>query len=161
DTKLLQRLAGTYKFSVYVEAYKGYLVTFKVKEDGFYLVTATNEVKLNAHSPTEFSFRGSTFTFILDEKGKPKYFKHLYPSGIDFVPFNDSPDEEAGPNKKEWQDFIGEYSYKINDDTINVSVMIKNGYLYLDRSGGFKLNEYKPGLFFTADGEPVIFQGGR
>src|SRR5262249_13195334 len=64
-------------------------------------------------------------------------------------------------NKKIWQDFVGEYSYKINDDTLNVSVMIKNGYLYLDRWGGLKLTEYKPGIFFTPDGEPVIFQSDR
>jgi CubicO group peptidase (beta-lactamase class C family) len=161
DTKLLQRLAGTYQFSRNMEAFKGALVTFKVKEDGFYLVSATNEVKLNAHSPTEFSFHGSKFTFFLDEKGKPKGIQILASAGIEIVAFNDSPDEEAGPNKKEWQDFVGEYTYKINDDTLKVSVMIRNGYLYLDRWGGLKLNEYKPGLFFTPDGEVVIFQSDR
>src|SRR5262245_46230601 len=41
------------------------------------------------------------------------------------------------------------------------SVMIKNGYLYLEGWGGLKLTEYKPGLFFTADGEAVIFQNDR
>jgi hypothetical protein len=114
---------------------------------------------------TEFSFRGSKFTFILDEKGRPKGVQVLsssgYDSNVEFMPFNDSPDEEAGPNKKEWQDFVGEYSHEADGDTFNVSVMIKNGYLYLDRLGGLKLNEYKPGVFFTADGEAVIFQGAR
>jgi CubicO group peptidase (beta-lactamase class C family) len=165
DTKLLQQLAGTYQFSRYQEAFKGHLATFKVKEDALYIVTAAHEVKLNAHSPTEFTRRGLKFTFILDEKGKPRGIQYIYPSGSgssgEFWPFNDNPDEEAGPNKKEWQDFVGEYTYKINDDTLKVSVMIKNGYLYLDRWGGLKLNEYKPGLFFTPDGEAVIFQGDR
>jgi CubicO group peptidase (beta-lactamase class C family) len=166
DTKFLQQLAGTYKFSRYQEAFKGHLATFKVKEDGLYIVTAAHEVKLNAHSPTEFTRRGLKFTFILDEKGKPRGIQYLYPFGSgssgEFWPFNDNPDEEAGPNKKEWQDFVGEYSRnKINHGSPSVSVMIKNGYLYFNDQGGLKLNEYKPGLFFTPDGEAVIFQGDR
>jgi CubicO group peptidase (beta-lactamase class C family) len=36
-----------------------------------------------------------------------------------------------------------------------------NGYLYLRDGGGLKLFEYKPGIFFTADGEAVIFHGDR
>ena len=159
DTKLLQRLAGTYQLR------EELLLPFKVKEDGLYVVYGTNEGRLNAHSPTEFSFRGSKFTFILDEKGRPKGVQVIssagYDSNVEFLPFNDNPDEEAGPNKKEWQDFVGKYSLEADGDTFNVSVMIKNGYLYLDRSGGLKLTEYKPGIFFTPDGEALIFQGAR
>jgi hypothetical protein len=119
-------------------------------------------VKLNAHSPTEFIAEGGKYTFALNEKGKPKGVQVLYPYSIEFMPFNDSPDEETGPNKKEWQDFVGEYSRnKVAHGSPGVSVMIKNGYLYLDRWGGLKLNEYKHGFFFTADGEAVIFQGDR
>jgi CubicO group peptidase (beta-lactamase class C family) len=162
DTKLLQRLAGTYK------PFWRPLLTFKVKEDGLYVVSGTNEGRLNAHSPTEFSLRRSKFTFILDEKGKPKGVQVLgsggYDSNVEFMPFNDTPDEEAGPNKKEWQGFVGEYSREADGDTFNVRVMIKNGYLYylsLEDGGGMKLNEYKPGIFFTGEGEAVIFQGDR
>jgi len=159
DTKLLQRLEGTYQLR------EELLVAFKVKKDGLYVVSGTNEGRLNAHSPNEFSFRGSKFTFILDEKSRPKGVQVLsssgYDSNVEFMPFNDNPDEGAGPNKKEWQDFVGEYSHEADGDTFNVSVMIKNGYLYLDRLGGLKLFEYKPGLFFTPDGEAVIFPGDR
>jgi CubicO group peptidase (beta-lactamase class C family) len=167
DTKLLQRLAGTYKFSTYQEAFKGYLATFKVKEDGLYLVPETYEVRLNAHGPTEFTKRGFKFIFILDEKGKPRGVQYLYPSAsgysVEFWPFNDNPDEEAGPDKKEWHGLVGEYSrYKINTHgSPNINVMTKNGYLYFKDQGGLKLDEYKPGLFFTPDGEAVVFQGDR
>jgi CubicO group peptidase (beta-lactamase class C family) len=157
DTKLLQRLAGTYKLR------DEELATFKVKEDGLYKVSGTNELKLNAHNPTEFTSDGRKYTFILDEKGRPKGVQILTSFGVEFWPFNDNPDEEAGPNKKEWQDFVGEYSRKSDTETFNVSIVIKNGYLYFNREGwgGFKLNEYKPGIFFTADGKAVIFQGDR
>jgi CubicO group peptidase (beta-lactamase class C family) len=161
DPKLLQRVAGTYQFNRDMEAFKGPLITFKVREENLYLVSATAEVKLNAVSPTEFMFRDQKYKFILGEKGKPRGLQVVASAGIEFVAFNDSPYEEAGPDKKEWQDFVGEYLYKINDDILKVSVIIKNGYLYIDRSGGLKLDEYKPGLFFTADGEPVIFQDDR
>jgi CubicO group peptidase (beta-lactamase class C family) len=157
DTKLLQRLAGTYKLRDEM------LVTFKVKEDSLYKVSGATEVKLNAHGPTEFTADRGKYTFILDEKGRPKGVQIFGSSGVDFWPFNDGPYEEAGPNKKEWQDFVGEYSRKADGETFNVSVTIRNGYLYLDMKdwGRFKLNEYKPGIFFTADGKAVIFQGAR
>jgi CubicO group peptidase (beta-lactamase class C family) len=157
DTKLLQRLAGTYKLRDEM------LVTFKVKEESLYKVSGTTEVKLNAHSPTEFTAGGGKYTFILDENGRPKGVRIFGSSGVQFWPFNDSSDEEAGPDKKEWQDFVGEYSSKADTGTFNVSVTIKNGYLYLDMKdwGWFKLTEYKPGIFFTADGKSVIFQGAR
>jgi len=154
DIKLLQRLVGTYKP-------RGSLVAFKIKDDGLYRVSGTTDEKLNAHSPTEFTSGGGKYTFILDEKGKPTGVRILNTSGLEFIPFNDSPDEEAGPNKKEWQDFAGEYLCTVCGGTVKASVKIKNGYLYLDRSGGLKLFEYKPGFFFTADGEAVIFQGDR
>jgi CubicO group peptidase (beta-lactamase class C family) len=157
DTKLLQRVAGTYKLRDEM------LATFKVKEESLYKVSGTTEVKLNAHSPTEFTAGGGKYTFILDEKERPKGVRIFGSSGVQFWPFNDSPDEEAGPNKKEWQDFVGEYSRKAESETHNVSVTIKNGYLYLNMKdwGWFKLNEYQPGIFFTADGKSVIFQGDR
>ena len=153
ETKLLQRLEGTYKP-------RSAVVTFKVKENGLYRVSGTTDEKLNAHSPMEFTSGGRKYTFFLDEKGNSKGVQVLDFSGVYFMPINDRPGEEAGPNKKEWQDFVGEYSYKFRGDTTKASVMIKNGYLYLEGWGGLKLTEYKPGLFFTADGEAVIFQNG-
>jgi CubicO group peptidase (beta-lactamase class C family) len=157
DTKSLQRLVGTYKLRDEM------LVTFKVKGDSLYKVSGTTEVKLNAHSPTEFTVVGGKYTFILDERGRPKCVQVLGSYGVELWPFNDSPYEEAGPNKKEWQDFVGEYSRKADSETFNVSVMVKNGYLYLDMKdwGCFKLMEYKSGIFFAADGKSVIFHSDR
>jgi len=150
---LLQRLEGTYKP-------RGSVAPFKVKGNDLYRVSGTTGTKLKAHSPTEFSSDDQKYTFFLDEAGNPKGVHVLSFSGVEFMPINDRPGEEAGPNKKEWQDFVGEYSYKFQGDTTNASVMIRNGYLYLKGRGGLKLTEYKPGLFFTADGEAVIFQNG-
>ncbi len=153
ETRLLQRLEGNYKP-------RGSVAPFKVKGNDLYRVSGTTDTKLKAHSPTEFSSDDQKYTFFLDEAGNPKGVHVLSFSGVEFMPINDRPGEEAGPNKKEWQDFVGEYSYKFQGDTTNASVMIRNGYLYLKGRGGLKLTEYKPGLFFTADGEAVIFQNG-
>src|SRR5262245_54192452 len=97
ETKLLQRLEGTYKP-------RGAVVTFKVKENGLYRASGTNDEKLNAHSSTEFTSVDRKYTFFLDEKGKPKGVQVLDFFGVDYMPINDRPGEEAGPDKKEWQD---------------------------------------------------------
>src|SRR5262249_41621920 len=154
ETKLLQRLEGTYKP-------RGGVVTFKVKEGSLYTISGNNEVKLNAHSPTEFTSPGRKYTFELSQEGKPKGLNMFSGGGVEFMPINDCPNDEPGLNKQEWQNFVGEYTGKIYGDTIKTKVMIKNGCLYLSRDGGLKLIEYKPGLFFTADGEAVIFEKDR
>lgn len=153
ESKLLQRLEGTYKP-------RGAVVTFKVKENSLYRVSGSSDEKLNAHSSTEFTSGDQKYTFILDDKENPKGVQVLDLSGVNFMPINDRPSEEAGLNKKEWQGFAGEYASKPDPDVDKVSIIIKNGHLYMERWGGLKLTEYKPGLFFTADGEAVIFQNG-
>src|SRR5215475_2209026 len=62
------------------------LATFKVKEDSLYKISGTTEVKLNPHSPTEFTAGGGKYTFILDEKGRPKGVRILSSSRVDFWP---------------------------------------------------------------------------
>src|SRR5262249_41549626 len=90
ETKLLQRLEGTYKP-------RGSVVAFKAKGNDLYRVSGTTDTKLKAHSPTEFSSGDQKYTFFLDEAGKPKGVHVLSFSGVEFMPINDRPGEEAGP----------------------------------------------------------------
>ena len=74
---------------------------------------------------------------------------------MSFLLPNDSPDDPAGPAKPEWARLVGVYharAYGLDDDK---KVVLKNGHLYWN--GKLKLNEYHPGLFFTADGDSVQF----
>jgi len=154
DTQLLRRLEGTYKP-------QGNLVSFKVQDGSLFYVGGPNAEKLNALGETEFTSRIRKFKFYLDESGKPIGVQDLTFWGVEFLPINDQPGEQMGPNKPEWQKLPGEYSNNLSIDNNRTSASIKNGYLYLNWGGDLKLTEYKPGLFFTADGEAVIIQGDR
>jgi hypothetical protein len=119
-------------------------------------------VKLQPHSSTEFSAGSRTFkfTFDLTQTGQPEGVQIFGQFGVEYWPVSERPDDEAGPNKREWQEYLGEYTVKTADTV--VKVVVEHGYLYLSGwQGGLRLTEYEPGLFFTADGEAVQFQNGR
>ncbi len=73
--------------------------------------------------------------------------------------YNDGPSDPAGPAKREWGRYVGEYSYKIYGKPMGTyKLHLKNGYLYLD---DLRLDEFKPGLFFAANGEALDLRGER
>jgi CubicO group peptidase (beta-lactamase class C family) len=66
--------------------------------------------------------------------------------------------DEPGPNKQEWQRYLGSYkilSWGRMGDSL-VIVGIKDGYLTWN---GARCYEYLPGLFFKYDGEALDFRG--
>ncbi len=70
--------------------------------------------------------------------------------------FNDSPFDEPGPNKPEWEKYLGEYESKYHESIVlKTSITRRNGYLYL---GELKMTEHIPGLFFTSKGYPIDFR---
>jgi hypothetical protein len=151
----LRRLEGTYINTGSVE-------TFKVEEGALFYIRGGSKVKLNAHSATKFTSNIHTFNFHLDGAGKVRgvLVQGWRNAGI-FMSINDRPDDPPGPNRPEWQAYVGEYTGKAWGATISrsVTVSIKNGYLSVKRNGWLKLTEYEPGLFFLPDGESVLFQG--
>jgi hypothetical protein len=74
--------------------------------------------------------------------------------GLDY---NDGPRDGVGPNKADWEPFVGSYQIlQWGKRAQLLSVHRKNGYLYL---GDIRLIiEAEPGLFFTCDGEAVDFR---
>jgi hypothetical protein len=66
--------------------------------------------------------------------------------------------DEAGPNKPEWQKYVGQYATlswgRLRSGVQKVE--IKDGYLTLN---GMRCFEYLPGLFFTFSGEALDFRG--
>jgi CubicO group peptidase (beta-lactamase class C family) len=158
EAELLRRLQGTYW-------YRGVLAVFKLEEESLYYIAGGVKLKLNPHSPTEFSTPGRQFklTFDLAKDGRPKGVHILGSFGVGYFSVSERPDDEAGPNKREWQEYLGEYTAKLPRDTAMLKVEIEHGYLYLNGWQGsrLRLTEYRPGIFFTADGEAVLFQNGR
>lgn len=72
--------------------------------------------------------------------------------------YNDGPNDAPGPNKKEWDTFLGTYWVDVwGKRAYDVVVHRQNGYLYLNEVR--LVHELEPGLFFTGDGEAVDFRG--
>jgi CubicO group peptidase (beta-lactamase class C family) len=76
--------------------------------------------------------------------------------GENSLDYNDGPDDPAGPNSAAWDAIVGEYHIdQWGKPAQRFIVRRKNGYLYLN---DWRLVEFEPNLFFTADGEAVDFR---
>jgi CubicO group peptidase (beta-lactamase class C family) len=76
------------------------------------------------------------------------------PSDLDY---NDGPHDVAGPNKKEWVKYLGDYQVmRWGKPSGKMTVHTKNGYLYIDNLR--LVVELRRGLFFAANGEALDFR---
>jgi CubicO group peptidase (beta-lactamase class C family) len=72
-------------------------------------------------------------------------------SNSHYLDFNDSSQDSHGPDKPEWQQYVGDYDVLWEDNPYTTAAIeIRNGYLYF-RDG--KCEELQPGLFVHYDGE--------
>jgi CubicO group peptidase (beta-lactamase class C family) len=78
--------------------------------------------------------------------------------GDGHLDYNDGPHDPSGPNRSDWNAFLGDYELQQWGQRVGkVSIHLKNGYLYLDALR--LVVELEPGLFFTSDNEAVDFRG--
>src|SRR5262249_41083411 len=91
-----------------------------------------------------------TAEFFPGSKGRTAYF--LSPIGETNLDYNDGPHDTPGPDRKEWDAYLGDYAIHVwGKLDRHVKVYRKNGYLYF---GELRLIvEEEPGLFFTCTGE--------
>ena len=98
---------------------------------------------------------------ILTKKTKAKGVLVIDPdyssNGAEYWPLNDTPSDPPGPDREVWRKHVGSYVGTSYGREVKTDVLLKNGYLYVSRGGGLRLHEYKPNLFFTTEGEAVIF----
>jgi CubicO group peptidase (beta-lactamase class C family) len=118
---------------------------------------------------SNMSFTSPTEAFIVDSDREIVSYRY-YPAstkepahlecsiGEDSLDFNHGPDDPAGPDKAEWDRYLGKYVVdQWGIASLDVTIQRLNGYLALN---GIRLIvESNPGLFFTADGEAVDFRG--
>jgi CubicO group peptidase (beta-lactamase class C family) len=80
--------------------------------------------------------------------------------GEDSLDFNRGPDDVSGPNKTDWDRYMGKYYIEQwGIPSLDVTIDRSNGYLILN---GIRLIvETDRGLFFTVDGEAVDFRNGK
>jgi CubicO group peptidase (beta-lactamase class C family) len=71
--------------------------------------------------------------------------------------YNDGPNDAPGPDRKEWDAYVGDYVIDMwGKPSEQAKIHRKNGYLYVDTIR--LILEHEPGLFFTSDGEAVDFR---
>ena len=102
-------------------------------------------------------FGGSNFycKFVPGPDGSPGRFISLHEG--QHLDYNDGPEDPPGPDRAEWDLYVGEYrSFSYGQHAGTYKIHKKNGYLWIDY---MKLKEYRKGIFFTAHGECLDFTG--
>jgi CubicO group peptidase (beta-lactamase class C family) len=93
--------------------------------------------------------------YFPSHNGETAHFESLL--GDTNLDYNDGPNDVPGPDKKEWDAYLGRYAIEMwGKPSQQVKIHRKNGDLYLDAIR--LIVELEPGLFFTSDGEAVDFR---
>ena len=151
----LRSLEGTYKP-------RGGIVRFEVRDGVLHRRTSdTSTVALTARSPTEFTTQAVRFTFDIVADSVPRGVWMLSCCSLEYWSRNDGPQDPPGPARVEWAGLQGRYRTRIYGGELFTDVSVRNGYLYLSWSGGLKLTEHSPGLFFVAGDEAVQLEPRR
>lgn len=137
--------------------YEGRGLAFQLKiEDGRLGIELMKKFyPLTFYSDNQASTETYDYKFILNENGRPSYLIRFYDGlNLDYI---DGPGDKSGPNKPEWEKYLGTYRNRIYGKLRGIHrVHIKNGHLYFDR---LKLvEEHQPGLFFSSTGEALDFR---
>ncbi len=138
---------------------------------GGYMIIQFKDNRLGAgevNAPTPFTFftqEGDAYIdyggmnfyykFVRNQDGRPDYLIRMYDG--EYLDWNDGPYEAAGPDKAEWNQYLGEYRcISYGRPAGKFTIQKKNGHLWIDY---MKLEEYREGLFFTSHGECLDFRG--
>jgi len=154
------RLAGTYKP-------RWGTVRFGMSSGRLARIAGNDTVLLTPHGGTEFTEATRFYRFDVTPAGEPIGVRTFSSGGehwpiMEYWPINDTPGDRSGVARREWSQLVGDYHGRTGNQDISARVFLKNGYLYVSVFGGdLKLTPYRPGLFFTADGESVLFEGIR
>jgi CubicO group peptidase (beta-lactamase class C family) len=159
DPSALRRLEGKYisrMQDIEVKQSSGQL-TFSI---------GGQDVTLTPHSDTQFSCEMFPLVeFRKNSEGRPIIIKLVRPYGdVTLLDFDSGPADEAGSDKQEWEKFMGMYSFDFHNFRMYSTLEIRNGYFYLlstMNSKEYCLTEWKDGIFFTADGQSVVFVDDR
>ena len=155
----LKRLAGLY-ISRMLD------ISIEHSDDKLKMNLRGKEITLQPHTETIFSTdEYAKIEFKLDDTGRPITIKlHDNVGNITYLDYDSGPEDRNGMNKKEWQNFSDIYRSYYSNFCLYSTTEVRNGHLFLITSLGNKirhLEEFKPNIFFTADGQNVIFKGNK
>ncbi|MGC9781533.1 MAG: recombinase family protein [Candidatus Heimdallarchaeota archaeon] len=83
---------------------------------------------------------------------------------IAILDYDSGPMDVFGPNKEQWNEYSSLYKFHYNNICLYSTTAIKNGYIHLVTNIGnkvYRLTEDKLGIFFTADGQNVVFEANQ
>lgn len=103
---------------------------------------------------------GELLLFSFNKNGIPKVVS-IGSGGVDTWFLNDRKDEPKGDFRAEWKKYLGSYRIGAYGNEFETKIYEQNGYLFSSRNGGTKLIPFSNGLFFTPDGESVIFRDDK
>lgn len=135
---------------------------FKLKDGiGLVMERGENEVRVQVTSPFDIAIPGDGATgdavamrYFPARDGATAHMESALGDGN--LDCNDGPNDVPGPDRKEWDKYLGEYwIHYWGKPASKVNLRRKNGYLYLNETR--LVEEFEPGLFFTSDGEAVDF----
>jgi hypothetical protein len=134
-------------------------MVFLIRDGRFGYASGNTFVSVTPISRYEYSSKRYVYRFICDAGGSPVAVVRPYDGTVWLLGRSDN--EQKGPEKKEWLNYVGSYVRKrfgLGERFYNVC--IKNGWLHFEGDGqDFSLSEHMPGLFFTPDGEAVDLRG--
>ena len=160
DTENLERLQGTYISRMMMD------INIELKDQNLMFNYRGKEISLESHSECIFSSKVlPIIKFFKDDDGRPIKLKTIDSTGkIEILDYDSGPLDEKGPNKEEWKKFSNLYRLDFSSFCFYSYTIIKNGYLHLLTTMGskdFRLNEFRDNVFFTADGQDVVFEEDR
>ena len=95
------------------------------------------------------------YRFVRKPDAVPSLFVQINDGA--FFDYNVGIDDHPGPDKPEWDRYIGKYQYKsLGQPAGFVEVNRQNGKVFLDY---MNLKEFQPGLFFTGHAEALDLRG--
>lgn len=109
--------------------------------------------ELSQQSSIEFSSSSGTRYSFLMENGRPKEVRvdnSIFPYRAGY---NDGPNDEKGPNKEEWDEYLGIYLFEEDARPNYLAILTINGYLYLSFRDNLKLYQHVDNRYFTAAAE--------
>ncbi|MHA1217424.1 MAG: serine hydrolase domain-containing protein, partial [Candidatus Heimdallarchaeaceae archaeon] len=160
EIEKLERLQGKYISRMMMD------INIELEDQNLIFNYKGEEINLESHSENIFSTKVfPIIEFLKDEDGRPVKLKAIDSTGrIAILDYDSGPLDEKGPNKEEWKKFSNLYRFDFSSFCFYSYAIIKNGYLHLLTTMGskdFRLNEFRDNVFFTADGQDVVFEKDR
>ncbi len=148
----------------FIGNYKTYGQVVSIIAEGSRLLLKRGDTTISLKSIAKNVFAsddGERLTFTLGTDGRAVSALVVGEHGVDTWFVNDGPDEPKGTFQQGWNAYIGSYRIGAYGNEFTTTISERNGYLFSSRNGGTKLIPYGKGLFFTPDGESVIFEPGK